>query len=58
MMIVNEITRLCSMSKKEIHDWYYNQDMQDILIYNHKMIINHQENPFYELYNKLFNLVN
>ena len=58
MMIVNEITRLCSMSKKEIHDWYYNQDMQDILIYNHKMIINHQENPFYELYNKLFSLVN
>lgn len=58
MMIVNEITRLCSMSKKEIHDWYYNQDMQDVLTYNHKMIINHEENPFYELYNKLFNLAN
>ena len=35
-----------------------NQDMQDILIYNWKMIINHEENPFCELYNKLFNLVN
>jgi hypothetical protein len=56
LMIVNEITRLCSMSKEEIHNWYYN--MQDILIYNWKRIVENDINPFYDTYNKLFNLVN
>ena len=56
LMIVNEITRLCNMNKEEIHEWYYS--MQDILIYNWKRIVENNVNPFYELYNKLFNLVN
>lgn len=56
LMIVNEITRLCNMNKEEIHEWYYS--MQDILIHNWKRIVENNVNPFYELYNKLFNLVN
>ena len=55
LMIVNEITRLCNMNKEEIHEWYYS--MQDILIHNWKRIVENNVNPFYELYNKLFNLV-
>ena len=55
LMIVNEIKRLCNMNKEEIHEWYYS--MQDILIYNWKRIVENNVNPFYELYNKLFNLV-
>ena len=31
-MILDEIKRLCSMSKEEIHKWYY--EMEDILLYN------------------------
>jgi len=56
LMIVNEIKRLCNMSKQEIHEWYYN--MQDILIYNWKRIVENDINPFYDTYNKLFNLIN
>ena len=56
LMIVNEIKRLCNMNKEEIHEWYYS--MRDILIYNWKRIVENNVNPFYELYNKLFNLVN
>lgn len=36
-MIVNEVSRLCSMSKEEIHNWYWG--MQDILLYNHKFFL-------------------
>ena len=31
-MILDEIKRLCSMTKEEIHKWYY--EMEDILLYN------------------------
>ena len=31
-MIENEILRLCSFTKKEIHEWYWN--MNDILLHN------------------------
>jgi hypothetical protein len=31
-MILDEIKRLCTMSKEEIHKWYY--EMEDILLYN------------------------
>jgi len=31
-MILDEIKRLCSMSKEEIHKWYY--EMEDIFLYN------------------------
>ena len=56
LMIVEEVKRLCSMPKEEIHNWYYN--MQDILIHNWKRIVENDINPFYDTYNKLFNLVN
>jgi hypothetical protein len=56
LMIVEEVKRLCSMPKEEIHNWYYN--MQDILIYNWKRIAENDINPFYDTYNKLFNLAN
>lgn len=32
-MVYEEIKRLCSMSKEEIHNWYWS--MEEILIYNH-----------------------
>ena len=56
LMIVDEIKRLCSMDKKEIHKWYYS--MKDILIHNWKRIVENDINPFYDTYNKLFNLIN
>ena len=36
-MIVNEINRLCNMSKEQIHQWYW--QMEDILIHNHNLIL-------------------
>lgn len=36
-MIVKEINRLCSMSKEQIHKWYW--QMEDILIHNHNHIL-------------------
>lgn len=36
-MIYNEITRLCAMSKEEIHNWFWG--MKDILIHNHNHLL-------------------
>lgn len=36
-MIHDEITRLCSMSKEEIHKWFWS--MEDILIHNHNHML-------------------
>lgn len=36
-MIVKEINRLCSMSKEQIHEWFW--QMEDILIHNHNHIL-------------------
>jgi len=36
-MLVNEINRLCSMSKEQIHEWYWK--MEDILIHNHNHLL-------------------
>ncbi len=36
-LIHNEIKRLCSMSKEEIHEWYWG--MEDILIHNHNHML-------------------
>jgi len=33
-MIVEEVKKLCSLSKEELHSWYWN--LEDILIYNHR----------------------
>ena len=40
-MIETEIDKLCSMSKQEIHDWYWS--MEEIYKYNY----NHLHNVFY-----------
>ena len=55
MMILNDREDLVAEFHTAIHEWYYS--MQDILIYNWKRIVENNVNPFYELYNKLFNLV-
>ena len=34
--ITKEVKRICSMSKDEMHEWYY--QMEDILIYNRELI--------------------
>ena len=36
-MIYSEITRLCSMSKEEIHNWFWS--MKDILFHNNKHLL-------------------
>jgi len=36
-MIYNEIKRLCTMSKEEIHNWYWG--MEEILIHNHNHLL-------------------
>ena len=49
-LITKEISRLCSMTKQEIHDWYW--EMEDILKYNHshyyKEFIPKQIKGFYD----------
>jgi len=40
-----EIKRLCSMSKEELHNWYWG--MKDILIHNHNHLINHHKNRLF-----------
>jgi hypothetical protein len=37
-MIAAEVKRLCSMSKEELHNWYW--QMEDILLHNHNLIMN------------------
>jgi hypothetical protein len=41
-MIYKEIQRLCSMSKEELHKWYWN--MEDILIHNHRHFLDFHKN--------------
>ena len=49
-LIYNEIARLCSMSKEDLHNWYWN--MEEILIHNHNHILTlYQTDPY------IFNLV-
>ena len=52
LMIVNEIKRLCNMSKREIHEWYYSMD--EVLLHNWRRILEYNPNPFTDLYNKLY----
>ena len=40
-MILDEIKRLCSMSKEEIHKWYY--EMEDILLHNQKHFADYEK---------------
>ena len=49
-LIYNEIARLCSMSKEDLHNWYWS--MEEILIHNHNHILTlYQTDPY------IFNLV-
>ena len=52
LMIVDEIKRLCNMSKQEIHKWYYSMD--EVLLHNWRRILEYNPNPFTDLYNKLY----
>jgi hypothetical protein len=40
-----EVKRLCSMSKEEMHEWYWK--MEDILIHNHRTLINYHKNKLF-----------
>jgi hypothetical protein len=57
-MIYNEIKRLCNMSKEELHNLYWS--MKDILIYNHRHLINHHKRGLFgeELIKEFSNIVN
>jgi len=57
-IIYNEITRLCSMSKEELHSLYWS--MKDILIYNHRHLINHHKRGLFgeELIKEFNNITN
>ena len=46
-MIYKEITKLCAMSKEEIHKWYWN--MEDIFIHNHNHLINFYKTDEYTI---------
>ena len=52
---MNEVKRLCAMSKDEIHEWYFS--MYDILVHNWRRILYYNPNPFLKMYNKLSNLI-
>lgn len=36
-MLYAEITRLCAMSKEEIHEWYWS--MEEIMLHNHNLLV-------------------
>jgi len=46
-MIFNEIKRLCSMNKQEIHNWYWS--MKDILVHNKNLILNYYKEDRYTI---------
>jgi hypothetical protein len=56
-MITEEISRLCSFTKEEIHRWYWS--MEDILVHNHrKMLEFHTNDPAnISLINYLYNCI-
>ena len=46
-MAYEEIKKLCKMTKKEIHEWYWK--MEDILIHNHETFMNFYKTDQYNL---------
>lgn len=46
-MAYDEITKLCKMTKQEIHDWYW--QMEEILIHNHNTFMNFHKTDQYNL---------
>jgi hypothetical protein len=57
-MIYGEIKRLCSMSKEEIHNWYWS--MEEILIHNHELLRTYNEKKIFglDLMNEFLKLTN
>jgi hypothetical protein len=53
LMILDEVERICKMSKNEILDWYGNQ--QDILEYNYNAWI--EKNSYFEPADKVYHLL-
>lgn len=52
-MIVNEIKRLCSISKEKMNKWYY--EMKDVLIYNQNHLLNFKLEDYSKIYNYIYN---
>jgi hypothetical protein len=52
-MIVNEIKRLCSISKEKMNKWYY--EMKDVLIYNQNHLLNFKLEDYSKIYNYIDN---
>ena len=52
-MIVNEIKRLCSISKEKMNKWYY--EMKDVLIYNQNHLLNFKLEDYIKIYNYIYN---
>ena len=50
-MILDEVKRLCNMTKKEIHKWYY--EMEDILIYNQDHFANYKLQDHKKVWNEI-----
>ena len=50
-MILDEVKRLCNMTKKEIHKWYY--EMEDILIYNQDHFANYKMQDHKNVWNEI-----
>ena len=55
-MILDEIKRLCSMTKEEIHKWYY--EMEDILIYNQDHFANYKKQDHVNIWNEISEIIN
>lgn len=57
-MVYKEIEKICSKSKEELHEWYW--QMEDIYIHNHHHLLNYYKNDTHavNLIEYLHNLVN
>ncbi len=54
-MILDEIKRLCSMTKEEIHKWYY--EMKDILLYNQEHFVSYKKQDGKNIWNEIMKIV-
>lgn len=54
-MILDEIKRLCSMSKEEIHKWYY--EMEDILLHNQKHFADYEKQDTINCWNEISEII-
>jgi len=55
-MILDEIKRLCSMSKEEIHKWYY--EMEDILLHNQKHFSDYKKQDHINCWTEISEVMN